>query len=189
MRRFVSPTQLLRASPLANRRGRRLVSRAWTTLHWPPAIRLPGAPPLPNPLLPLPDDTERAPAPHFPRCLPHTNPVHTEKQAAAVLWFARELPSGQSALHRRLQADCRAQSFLSVTRSHPGCRSSSPSRLQAAHLLPRRDTELADVFLLRTVDTAVKRLPSNVRVDEPPPGKPSHLPLVPTRTLIRLIRP
>src|SRR6266540_2545456 len=75
MRRFVSPTQLLRASPLANRRGRRLVSRAWTTLHWPPAIRLPGAPPLPNPLLPLPDDTERAPVPHFPRCLPHTNPV------------------------------------------------------------------------------------------------------------------
>src|SRR6266540_5316537 len=165
MRRFVSPTQLLRASPLANRRGRRLVSRAWMTLHWPPAIRLPGAPPLPNPLLPLLDDTERAPTPHFPRCLPHTNPVHTEKQATAALLFARELPSGRFALHRRLQADCRARSFLSATQSRPGRRSSSPSRLQAAHLLPRCDTELADVLLLRSDDPTAERLLPSIRVD------------------------
>src|SRR5207253_2131293 len=54
--------QLLHASPLSNRRLRRLTSRARPPPDWTP-LRLPRAaltppPPLPTPLHPLPDDTE-----------------------------------------------------------------------------------------------------------------------------------
>ena len=139
-------SHLLHRFSSPNRHLRRLVSRAWTTLHWPPAIRLPGAPPLPNPLLPLPDDTERAHVLHFLTASLTQTPSHFSLCSSSFTPRSKPppfccSPESSPPVNSPSTVDSKpiahARSFLSVTRSHPGHRSSSPSRLQAAHLLPR----------------------------------------------------
>src|SRR5207244_7164319 len=114
---------------------------------------------------PLPNDTERAPAPHLPHCLPHTNPVPFSlcsssftPRASPPLCLPPESSSpGELSRHRSPPPDpLHLKHPLDVTRrprALPGETNATPS--------------LADVFLLHADDPTAERLLPDVRADGP----------------------
>ena len=149
-------SRLLHRFSSPNRHLRRLVSRAWTTLHWPSAIRLPGAPPLPNPLLPLPDDTERAHVLYFLAASLTQTPSHFSLCSSSFTPRSKPppfccSPESSPPVNSPSTVDSKpiahARSFLSATRSRPGSSlvksepppsraSSSPTRHRARRRPP-----------------------------------------------------
>ena len=176
--------QLLRRSLSPNRRGRRLVSRAWTARPLdagvPPAPRRLGYLPCPLRLKPF-HQAERA-----------AQPLHSRSRAPRLLpplRFLRELLSGELSRHRPPPPEAAPGA---PSRRHKATRVSSlrtrrftdlPIFLPTRHRRPRGLHRATPCHPQRTPSTDRGAPPVNVYVDEPPLRKTPRLPLLFPRSL------